>query len=274
LAFNLKSFGSYTAGGRIAHVTEGEPVRVQFTRQASMDVDPRGQFAIEQIFYSSQPKRLSSRCVSSRGWYVRQLLGNHARQTARLVTTITVARLRGSCGLLRSMEEAWSLFRFGSAPYFEKRIPFKGQRFPVEHFENFARSFTPRWTSTTDLQVSALRAVLQHTGPAMVICHSQGGELVFDAHNNEPELFAEIIALEPSNYPASAKTLTNTPTRIIIGDYLDVHPQWVERQSDWIKLSTEPGVELIGPDQFGKGNSHMLMMDTNSDVILDHALQR
>ncbi len=34
----------------MAHVTEGEPVRVQFTRQAGIDVDPRGHFAIEHAY--------------------------------------------------------------------------------------------------------------------------------------------------------------------------------------------------------------------------------
>ncbi len=176
--------------------------------------------------------------------------------------------------LLRSMEEAWSLFRVGSAKRFSSRIPFDGQRFPIDQLEHFARSFVPRWTTTTNIQVNVLIAVLEHTGPAIVVCHSQGGELVFDAHSSNPNLFAEIIALEPSNYPETATCLAGTPTRILIGDYLDMNPQWMQRYSESVKLCSDSGVKLIGPDQYGNGNSHMLMMDSNSDDILDYALQR
>jgi len=297
LTYTLKTFGSYTAGGRIAHVTEGEPVRVQFTRQASMDVDPRGHFAIEHAYVqyfvpanrNAQPPVLlvhgggmSGSCWEStldkrRGWLQQLLLRGYE-------VHVVDAMERGRAGFapghwegepfLRSMEEAWLLFRIGSAENFFNRIPFDKQRFPVDQLEGFARSFVPRWTSTTSLQVSALIAVLQRTGPSIVICHSQGGEIVFDAHNSNPELFAEIVALEPSNFPARAEVLSGTPTRILAGDYLDINPQWIERHSEWIKLCSEPGVELIGSDQLGRGNSHMLMLDNNSEIVLDYALQR
>lgn len=291
VGYSLRDFGSYTAGGRIAEVTEGAPQQVNFTRTAAYEYDPRGHFAIEHAYvqYFIPERRnaeppvvlvhgggLSGSCWETTpngrpGWL------HHLIRLGYEVHVVDAVE-RGRAGfapghwqgepLLRSMEEAWTLFRIGPRSGFAARRPFPGQKFPVEHFDAFARSFVPRWLGTTRLQARALVAVLNRTGPAIVICHSQGGEVAFDAYAFAPANFDRIIALEPSGYPATFEALGELPVRIIVGDYLEVDPIWREKLSDWTELTDAPFVSLLGADQLGEGHSHMIMTDRASQDVL------
>ena len=46
----LRDFGSYTAGGRLHRVTEGQPRDLPVTRDVTLTFDPRGTFAVEQAY--------------------------------------------------------------------------------------------------------------------------------------------------------------------------------------------------------------------------------
>jgi len=170
------------------------------------------------------------------------------------------------------MEEAWALFRIGPTEGFASRAAFDGTSFPVDRFDTFARSFVPRWLTTTALQTQVLLDVLERVGQAHVICHSQGGEVTFDAFQQAPDAFTSIIAVEPSGYPNDPMALTKTPVCLIMGDFLHIAPVWQARHADWLKLAEAPNCRLIGPDVLGPGNSHMLMQDTNADDVLSAAL--
>jgi pimeloyl-ACP methyl ester carboxylesterase len=175
--------------------------------------------------------------------------------------------------LLRSMEEAWVLFRIGPKDGFASRTPFEGQKFPVAHFEAFARIFVPRWLGTTSLHTSALLAVLRKTGPAIVVCHSQGGEIAFDAHAQAPKLFDRIVALEPSGFPHTAETLGDMKLTLVTGDFLDTAPHWIRRAERWRSLAANSAnVTLMDKATLTRGNSHMLMMDENSDRLFEMLL--
>ncbi|MEL6521988.1 MAG: alpha/beta fold hydrolase [Pseudomonadota bacterium] len=294
--YRLKDFGSYTVGGRIVTVTEGEPRVIQFTRSASYEFDPRGHFAIEHAYvqYFLPEARndaapvvlvhgggLSGSCWETTpdgrpGWL--HLLLQRGFEV-HVIDNVERGRAGFSPGhlpgepLLRSMEEAWHLFRIGPKDGFATRAAFAGQLFPVSALEQLARRFVPRWLSTSHLQTSALVATLKKTGPAMVICHSQGGEITFDAHALAPSLFQSIIALEPSGFPGDPAALRETPTRIIAGDHLDTDPNWQMRRAAWQNLARSETCSYIGTRELGPGNSHLLMMDRNSDAILNAALE-
>ncbi len=293
-SYRLRDFGSYTVGGRIAEVTTGTPRRVNFTRTASFNVDPRGHFAIEHAYvqYFIPEARneappvvllhgggMSGSCWDKTpdgrpGWL--QLLLARGYEV-HVVDNVERGRAGFAPGhwqgdpLLRSMEEAWTLFRIGPREGFAARKPFDGQQFPVEQFDAFARWFVPRWLTTSGVQTDALLAVLDRTGPATVICHSQGAEIAFDAHRRNPSGFAALIALEPSGYPGDPAEMTGTPTRILAGDYLETDPAWITRRAAWRALATG-GVRFIEAPEIGTGNSHMLMCDRNAHDILDVAL--
>lgn len=177
--------------------------------------------------------------------------------------------------MLRSLEEAWVLFRIGTAEGFATRTPFDGQRFPIAHLDQFAQSFVPRWLGTTHLQVDALCAVLERAGPAIVVCHSQGGEITFDAHPRVGHLMTHIIALEPSGYPDHGADLQGTNVTVCAGDYLDQDAQWQARDMAWRTLGAwGPKARYLASSEVGSGNSHMLMMDNNSAELFEFILGR
>lgn len=291
MTYRLRDFGSYTVGGRILERTEGQPRSVNFTRSATYTYDPRGHFAVEHAYvqYFLPEDRnpeppvvlvhgggMSGSCWETtpdgrRGWLHLLLAQGYE---VHVVDNVERGRSGFAPGLwegeplLRSMEEAWVLFRIGAKEGFASRTPFEGQKFPFAHFETFARIFVPRWLGTTSLHTSALLAVLQKTGPAIVVCHSQGGEITFDAQAQAPDLFDRIIALEPSGFPQSADSLGDTDVILVAGDYLDTAPHWTDRTKGWTSLATNSAnVTLIDDATLTRGNSHMLMMDENSDVL-------
>lgn len=291
MTYRLRDFGSYTAGGRIAEVTEGEPYKVNFTRSASFDVDPRGHFAIEHAYvqYFVPEARNTAPPIAlvhgggmsgsswettpdgRPGWL--QLLLQMGYEV-HVIDAVERGRAGFAPGhwsgdpLLRSIEEAWRLFRLGPKEGFADREPYAGQRFPVAHLETFARSFVPRWLTTTPLQVDALLAVLDRTGPATVICHSQGGEIAFDALAKDPKNFANLIAVEPSSTLRRAEDLHGRAVRIVIGDFLDRDAFWDKRLAIWEELAALPNAMLLGPQELGPGHSHMIMSDQGSERSL------
>lgn len=295
MTFSLRDFGSYTAGGRVIEVTEGAPYEVNFTRSASFEVDPRGHFAVEHAYvqYFIPEARcdappvvlvhgggMSGSCWETtpdgrRGWL------QHLLQMGYEVHVVDAVE-RGRAGfapglwdgepILRSLEEAWSLFRIGPKDGFASRTPFSGQRFPVAHFERFARSFVPRWLGTTALQVNALLAVLERTGPAIVICHSQGGEVTFDALAQRPDRFCKVIAIEPSHTPKGDEEPQDIPVHVVIGDHLDCDAFWSRRQDTWTSMTAAQNYTLHDASDLGCGHSHMLMLDLKSDHVLSSVL--
>lgn len=297
VTYRLKDFGSYTAGGRVFEVTEGTPQTVQFTRTATYDVDPRGHFAAEHAYVqyfipearNDEPPivfvhggGLSGSCWEKtpdgrQGWlqlaldrgYECHVIDNVERGRAGFAPG-----LWEGAPLLRSLEEAWVLFRFGAQADFATRTAFPKQKFPINFFDDFARTFVPRWLQTTSLQVAALCAVMERVGPAIVICHSQGGEITFDAHARVGPLMKKIIALEPSGYPINAAALGQTKLTLCAGDFLECDAQWTEREAAWSGLaSLVEGAKYIQSKDIGGGNSHMLMMDGNSSALFEEAMQ-
>lgn len=297
MSLTLSDFGSYHAGGEILRVTEGDPVEIAFTRDARFTYDPRGRFAVNaayvQYFVPAGARDLppvvlvhgGGMCGSCwettpdgrPGWLHRLL------DRGRTVHVVDLPE-RGRAGfapahlpgdpILRSLEEAWSLFRFGPPEGFAARQPFPHQQFPVAHLEDFARRFVPRWLGTAELHRAALLAVLARTGPALVICHSQGGETAFDAAAARPDLVAGLIALEPSAFPEDPAGLAASPPVLVQGDHLDCAGHWSDRATRWAALAAAlPGARLIDTArEIAPGGSHMLMMDRHSDAVLEAAL--
>jgi len=299
VTYRLLDFGSYTVSGRTLSVTEGVPREVFFTQSASYNYDPRGHFSVEHAYvqYFIPEKRNNLPPVilvhgggmhgstwettpdGRPGWL--NLLIAHGYEV-HVLDNVERGRSGFAPGLwqgdpiLRSHEEAWVLFRIGEKEGFPQRQAFTGSLFPVEWFDSFAQMIVPRWLTTTSLHVAALVDTLRRTGPAIVICHSQGGEIVFDAAGIAPECVAGIIAIEPSVTFESADTMPSVPCVLFMGDFLKSEPHWSQRADTWVKSQSLAGdtVELIqsGKD-CAKGHTHFPMLDQRSDEVLKLCLQ-
>ena len=229
MAYELDDFGSYTVGGRLLEV-EGQPKQhIQFTPTASFDYDPNGSYAIAHAYVqyfkpvrkNGQPPiiLLHGGGMSGTTWettpdgrpgWLQLLVGSGYE--VHVVDNVERGRA-GWCAvdgvwpdkaLLRTMDEAWHLFRIGDRDGFAQRRAFDGCRFPIAAFEAFARSFVPRWTSTTEEATEAFRHVLRHLGGAIVLCHSQGGQIAFEAAAREQGVDA-IVGVEPSGFTITVK---------------------------------------------------------------------
>ncbi|WP_430450105.1 hypothetical protein [Rhodophyticola sp.] len=295
MSYTLRDFGSYTVGGRMHRVMEGEPQEVQFTRTASYTYDPRGHFAVEQTyvqyFIPDRARDLPPVVLvhgggmhgstwettpdGRPGWI--NLLLDRGREV-HVVDMVERGRSGFAPGLwddapiLRSAEEAWTLFRIGPSDGFVRRRAFEGTQFPVSALDGFLQRIVPRWLSTTQLQTNGVIALIDRLGAASLVCHSQGGEVGFDAFRARPDKVFGILAVEPSAFPPSDVTC---PITLLAGDYLDTAQHWFDRAEGWrdsvAKLRAR-GVSACFIDTaktVARGGSHFLMMDRNSDDVLD-----
>jgi pimeloyl-ACP methyl ester carboxylesterase len=158
------------------------------------------------------------------------------------------------------------------------RTQHAGQQFPVAAFDRFAMQAVPRWTGNDAATQAAYDVLVRQVGPCVIVAHSQGCNFAFTAALANPDLVQAVVAIEPSGSPppdhVGVATLTSVPHLMVWGDFLDAHPEWPGNimkspaawhaalcaaggRSDWLDL---PSVGV-------RGNSHMLMMDTNSDQI-------
>ena len=107
--------------------------------------------------------------------------------------------------------------------------------------------------------------------------HSQGGNFGFTAALNAPDKVKALIAIEPSGAPDPAKAdaakLKGVPHLIVWGDFHDKHAIWpklVVNPNKWaaaIKAAGGTADTFELPKMGIKGNTHMLMMDRNSDEV-------
>jgi pimeloyl-ACP methyl ester carboxylesterase len=186
--------------------------------------------------------------------------------------------------LFRTKKEAWELFRIGPANSYQtdpaRRVAFPATQFPREAFDQFAKQGVPRWATNDAPTQAAYNAAVQKVCPCVIIVHSQGGNFAFNAALAAPDKVKAIVAVEPSGAPDPAKLdlakLQGTPHLFVWGDYLDQHDLWkkitpaVNRYRDALRAAGVRADELELPKMGMRGNSHMLMMDRNSDEIAGH----
>lgn len=302
----VREIGSLHVGGRVATL-EGLPTReVTFSAGAPpLRIDPNGEFQVEQM-YAHYVRLAAPRARyplilahgggltgvtwettpdGRPGWQMAFLRAGHD-------VYVTDAVERGRSGwarfpevfagepIFRTMGEGWSLFRVGDAAGWHRepalRRPFDGTLFPVAAWDQFAKQSVPRWVTTDRPIQAAYDALVQQICPCVVVVHSQGGNFGFTMALHAPDRVRAIIAIEPSGAPpaeADAARVRAIPHLVVWGDYLDRSPFWqrlrpnVERWQPAIRAAGGLADTLDLPEQGVRGNSHMLMMDSNSDAI-------
>ena len=302
--YMVKEVGSFHVGGRTEALTGLPSKDIVFSPGAPpIKVDPNGEFEVEQMYVQyiklAQPKgkvplllwhggglsgvTWESKPDGKPGW--QQFFLNAGYDT---YVSDAVERGRASWArypeifksepLFRTKKEAWELFRIGSSYEIGgQRVAFEGQQFPTEAFDQFMKQGIPRWVTNDAATQKAYDALVQKVCPCVIVVHSQGGNFGFTAALNAPDKVKALIAIEPSGAPDPAKAdaakLTGVPHLIVWGDYIDKQPVWpklMAAPTKWAAAIVAAGgkVDTFELPKMGiKGNTHMLMMDRNSDEI-------
>ncbi len=191
----------------------------------------------------------------------------------------------------------WDLARIGPMGSYtndpSRRVGFPGVKFPVAFFDVLMKERVPSWAALNVRPTQdALSKLFDRACPCVLIAHSSGGPVALRAAIDAPEKIKGIVVIEPAGAPdpatADATKLKSVPHLFLWGDFLTNDPvqakatppvkKWQEAlaaadgSSEWIEL---PKIGITG-------NTHVMMMDTNSDQVADvvqdwmnrHALMR
>ena len=181
----------------------------------------------------------------------------------------------------RTKQEGWELFRIGAAGSYNsdpaKRVAYAGTQFPVAAYDQFSKQGIPRWATNDAATQAAYDALVQQVCPCVIVVHSQGGNFAINAALRAPDKIKAIVAVEGSGAPDPDKVdisaLKNIPFLFVWGDFIDQNTSWkqyiVAPDKFQRALRAQGGVadRLDLPQHGIKGNSHMLMMDRNSDQV-------
>lgn len=174
-------------------------------------------------------------------------------------------------------EPAWAIFRFGAA---HPQV-FPGMRFPLAAQEEFWKQMVPDWLNslpTPNPTVAALSELAQRLDGAVLISHSQSGIYPFQTAALSRAGIAGIVAIEPGACPPANGDLApyaGLPILVLWGDYVDLSPRWAPRLKgcrEFAAAANAAGGKVenaVLPEIGIKGNSHMLMQDSNSLEIAD-----
>lgn len=298
----LRDMGSFHIGGRVVEIT-GRPEKEMMFSRGGMParVDPNGHYLVEAMYvqyFLPEPRIGRYPMLMWHGGglsgvtYETTPDGREGWLTLFLRKGWDVynsdAVERGRSGFAPpavwpgephfvSMEDAFSRHRLGEAwasdPSALKRLP--GNLFPVEAYDNFARQFVPRWTSTDDAAIAAYTALVDRIGPAVLLFHSQAGGFGFRVAQMRPEKVKAIVAVEPAvaGDPLHAGSLKDIPILMLYGDFIAQSARWPRMRQfglDFAEAVRGGGgtVDVVDLPSTGiHGNSHMMMMDRNNDEV-------
>jgi pimeloyl-ACP methyl ester carboxylesterase len=302
--YMVKEVGSFHVGGRTAALSGMPTSDVVFSPGApAIKVDPNGEFEAEQMYVQyvklAQPKAKvpillwhgggltgvtwETKPDGKPGWQQFFLNAGYDVYVSDAVERGRASWARypeifKSQPMFRTKKEAWELFRIG--PSYEiggQRVAFEGQQFPIEAFDQFAKQGVPRWVTNDEATQKAYDALVEKVCPCVVVVHSQGGNFGFNAALAAPDKIKAVVAIEPSGAPDPAKVdvgkLKGTPHLIVWGDFRDKVAVWQRIQIAPSKYRDALAAAGGTADVFDlpvmgiKGNTHMLMMDRNSDDV-------
>ena len=185
--------------------------------------------------------------------------------------------------LFRTKAEAWELFRIGADGSWNqaagRSTAHADGRFPVAAFDQFMKQGIPRWTSNDVAIQAAYNELVRQHGPWTIVAHSQGCNFAFGMALAHPDKVKAIVAVEPSGFPEPSphhlETLRAIPHLFVWGDHLSGSAVWIrikqglDTYRDALRKAGVQADELDLPARGIAGNSHLPMMDTNSDAVAD-----
>lgn len=165
-------------------------------------------------------------------------------------------------------------------------------KFPASAYTEFSKQSIPFMAGTVPSpnpnfkNLATLAANLKHT---VLVSHSQSGSFPVQAALINSEGIKGMVIIEPGGTASGysdeqIKVLSKIPVLIVYGDYLSNDTgvpghSWKAYYDGWNKFADR--LKSVGgnawmlylPDMGIKGNSHMLMMDTNNRQIADLILE-
>lgn len=180
----------------------------------------------------------------------------------------------------------WETFRIGPPGSYAQRRAFPDTQFPLGSFEVLAGAAAPRFRPPPEEQSAAYDAVIRSACPCVLLVYSASGQPGLAAAQRWPGLVRAVVAVEPSAAPPVAGVPGKIPHVFLWADHLDpaeTDSSWMQEYKeaqDFSKRLQAAGapVQWINLTALGiRGNSHLVMMDRNSDQIagiIDRALRR
>jgi pimeloyl-ACP methyl ester carboxylesterase len=299
---SLARWGSFHVGGREVTVA-GEPVReVTFTPgSAPVLLDPNGTYLVGGMYAQHMRPAPCRGVVPLLLWHGGGLTGacwettpdgregwQHFFLRRGWEVVVSDAVERGRAGWMRIPEETgggavtlplenpWARFRIGPGIPQDGRV-FDGQQFPADaaSWRNFVRQGVPRFTTTDDLTLAAYGALLERVGPSVVVAHSQGGFFAWRAAQDWPGQVRALVLVEPAGVGLAEKVaaLAGIPVLMLFGDFIEGDARWPVIRARGLAFAEAVraaggSVDVVDlPARGIRGNSHMVMMDRNSDQV-------
>jgi pimeloyl-ACP methyl ester carboxylesterase len=182
---------------------------------------------------------------------------------------------------LATHERAWINFRIG--PSYLQAFP--GTQFPHEHFAAYSAQLVPNAEMTLetggDATVAALVALLDETGPAILMVHSQSGAYGMEVVRRRAAKVSAFVNIEGDMAPVTAEEIATrfvgVPVLSLWGDYSfgapgrngDVRRNGCLQTVGAIAAAGGRARFLLLPEAGIAGNSHMLMMDRNNIEVAE-----
>lgn len=303
----VKEVGSFHVGGRAAVLSGLPEKDVKFTPTSPVTrLNPNGEFEVEQMYVqyvklADEARRgawpmlmihggglagvtWETKPDNQPGWQMYFLRQGHDVYIGDAVERGRASWARypeifTSEPVFRTKKEAWELFRFG--PRYEVTPPLRqaypDTQFPVASFDQFMKQGVPRWVTNDAPTLAAYEALVQKTCPCVIMVHSQGSTFAYSVALKYPDKIKAIVGIEPSGALDLAKVdiapLKSVPMLFVWGDKIRETPRWGQIQAPLKKMiaaqRAQGGVaeEYDLPAMGITGNSHMIMMDRNSDQI-------
>ncbi|MCC6534666.1 MAG: esterase [Burkholderiales bacterium] len=296
----LKEMGSFHVGGRDVTIS-GKPIKEVVFSPGGVPakVDPNGIYSVEQMYVqyfipARQRGKLPLLMWHGGGlsgvsyettpdgregwlnWFVKKgwaVYNSDAVERGRSGWAMYPDVFAGE-PLFLTKANPFERFRIGAGEgsYATRRV-LPGSQFPVEAYDNFVKQSVPRWTTTDKATIAAYTALVDKVCPCVVLVHSQAGLFGAMVAEARPDKVKALIMVEPANGGADGAKLKSTPVLAIYGDYIDQDARWPKirqigyRYYDSVRNAGGSADVVNLPAAGIGGNSHMLMMDKNSDQV-------
>jgi pimeloyl-ACP methyl ester carboxylesterase len=176
-----------------------------------------------------------------------------------------------------SAEAAWVEFRWGP----KYGTWYEDTQFPKEALDTYLSQLIPNFRDPQELQkaVSALSALLEKTGPAILQSWSSGGLIIYKTAIARPDLVKGVLALENSATAFDeisddeVKRIAKVPMINVIADRT---PDRVEGARKFQKRMQAAGGHFTVdplPEAGIRGNGHTMMLEKNNKVIMDRMVR-